>query len=138
MNDTTSLRHIDTLIQRFFSVFDNRGDTKPRVADLLDCFTAKATIVRQDRGATELYTVLEFAAPRIKLLTEGTLVQFHEWEESSSTQVFGGIAARVSRYGKAGILNGNDYSGSGTKCFQLVDAGTGWRISSLAWVDDPA
>jgi len=44
----------------------------------------------------------------------------------------------MSRYTKAGLLNGNPYSGVGTKCFQLVLLDCGWRIASLAWVDDDA
>ncbi len=136
MNDAPARRKVDALIARFFAVFDNRDDARPQIATLTGCFVENAVIVRHDGKTAEFCTVLEFAAPRIRLLTEGTLVQFHEWEETSSTQVFGGIAARVSRYGKAGILDGKAYSGSGTKCFQLVEAGIGWRISSLAWVDD--
>jgi ribosomal-protein-serine acetyltransferase len=59
-------------------------------------------------------------------------------EVSANTEVFDCIAARTSRYSKAGLLDGKDYSGSGIKCFHLVDLGHGWRIASLAWVDDKA
>jgi len=65
-------------------------------------------------------------------------VPFHEREISSKPQIFDGIATRTSRYSKSGLLNGSNYTGSGTKCFQLVDLGIGWRIASLAWVDDRA
>ena len=129
---------IDELVARFFSVFDNRSGTKPQLASLIDCFAEKATVVRRSGAGTELMTVSEFAVPRIELLDQGALLDFHEWEISSTTQVFDGIASRISRYGKAGLLNGNAYGGSGTKCFHLVSLGSGWRITSLAWVDDNA
>ena len=129
---------IDALIAKFFSAFDNRDGVTPRLDDLINCFTDKATIVRRSDSGTELYTVREFALPRIELLTQGGLLHFHEREISSTTQIFDGIATRTSRYSKSGLLDGNDYSGSGTKCFQLVDLGIGWRIASLAWVDDNA
>lgn len=129
---------IDALVGRFFSAFDNRNGARPNMADVTDCFTGKATVVRRAHTGAEVYTVAEFAAPRIELLTRGTLRHFHEWEISATTQIFDGIAARISRYSKSGFLNGNDYSGSGTKCFHLVDMGFGWRISALAWVDDDA
>jgi hypothetical protein len=129
---------IDILIGRFFSAFDNRDGARPRLADLTDCFTEKATVVRRSRAGTDLYTVEEFVRPRIELLTQGALVHFHEWEVSSATQIFDGIAARISRYCKSGLLDGSEYSGSGTKCFHLVELGCGWRIASLAWVDDNA
>ncbi len=127
---------IDALIARFFSAFDNRNHARPERAAITECFTEKATIVRRFDSGVDLYTVGEFADPRIELLTHGALRDFHEWEVSSTTHIHSGIAARTSRYAKAGLLNGNDYSGSGTKCFQLVDMGIGWRIASLAWVDD--
>jgi hypothetical protein len=129
---------IEVLVVRFFSAFDNRSGARPHLADLTECFTEKATIVRRSNTGAELYTVAEFAAPRIELLSQGVLLHFHEWEVSSATQIFDGIAARVSRYCRSGLLSGNEYSGSGTKCFHLVDTGFGWRISSLAWVDDNA
>ena len=138
MDNSADQRDIDALIAHFFSAFDNRDDAVPRLADVIKCFAEKATIVRRFVGGAELCTASEFALPRIKLLTEGTLRHFHEWETSATTRIFAGIATRTSRYSKAGLLDGNDYSGSGTKCFQLVDLGAGWRIASLAWVDDPA
>ena len=138
MNHPCAQREIDAVVANFFSAFDNRDGATPRLADLIDCFTDKAIIVRRSGSGAELYTVREFAIPRIKLLTEGTLLHFHEKEISSERQIFDGIAIRTSRYTKSGLLDGNDYSGSGTKCFQLVHLDTGWRIASLAWVDDNA
>ena len=127
---------IEALIARFFSAFDNRN-AHPRLRDVTDCFTEKATIVHHNDAGTELCSPAEFALPRIELLTGGRLLQFHEWEVSSATQVFDGIATRISRYSKTGVLNGSEYGGSGTKCFQLAEVSAGWRIASLAWVEDP-
>ena len=138
MQDSRAQEKIDALVANFFSAFDNRDGAPPKLSDLIDCFTDKATVVRRSDGGADLYTVTEFALPRIELLTRGALVHFHEWEISSTTQVFDGIATRTSRYSKSGLLDGNDYSGSGIKCFQLVELGSGWRIASLAWVDDTA
>ena len=129
---------IDELVTRFFSVFDNRNGAKPRLANLIDCFAERASVACRSGAGIELLTVSEFAVPRIELLAQGALLDFHEWEVSSTTQVFDGIAARTSRYGKAGLLNGSAYGGSGTKCFHLVRLGSDWRIASLAWVDDNA
>jgi hypothetical protein len=129
---------IDELVVRFFSVFDNRNGAKPRLADLTACFAEKASVARHSDAGAELSTVVEFAGPRIDLLCQGTLIDFHEWEVSSTTQIFDGIATRTSRYSKAGLLNGKAYRGSGTKCFHFVNLGAGWGITSLVWVDDSA
>ena len=136
MNDSVAQREIDRLVARFFSIFDNRDGASPCLADVVDCFVDKAIIVRRSASGAELYTVKEFAIPRIALLTQGTLLHFHEWEISSETQIFDGLAIRISRYRKSGLRDGHDYTGSGTKCFQLVELGTSWRIAALAWVDD--
>jgi hypothetical protein len=114
MKDSRARGKIDALVAHFFSVFDNRDGAVPQLADLIDCFTEKATIVRRYNAGADVYTVDEFALPRIELLTQGSLIDFHEREISSTTQIFDGIATRTSLYGKSGLLNGNDYSGSGT------------------------
>jgi len=138
MSDALARQRIDALIARFFAAFDNRNHVAPRLERVADCFTDKATVVRRSPTGADIYTVEEFARPRIDLLTGGSLLQFHEWEVDAKTDVFAGIATRISRYRKSGLLEGRDYSGSGTKCFHLVDLDSGWRISSLAWVDDDA
>jgi hypothetical protein len=135
-NKSRVQQQIDALISSFFSVFDNRNGAIPRLASLSDCFADKATIAHRTGTGPALYTVMEFAKPRIDLLTHGELKSFYEWEVSSATQIFDGVAARTSRYRKAGLLKGSDYSGSGTKCFHLVEFAIGWRIASVAWVDD--
>ena len=63
-------------------------------------------------------------------------MQFHEWEEVSSTQIVGDIAARSSRYAKYGMQNGQEFRGSGTKFFQLAKFMENWRIVSLVWTDE--
>jgi len=137
MKESRAREEIDKLIVEFFSAFDNRNGS-PELANILACFADKAVIARSAGSNADLYSVMEFALPRIELLTQGTLVNFHESETSSTTNIFGGIATRTSRYSKAGLLKGDHYGGVGTKCFQLIALDCGWRIASLAWVDDDA
>jgi hypothetical protein len=140
MNDVaiaSARSRIDALIARFFAAFDNRDGAKPELAAIASCFTSKATIVRRSPAGVEIFTVEEFALPRIALLTQGALRDFHEWETEATTEVFDGIATRTSRYAKSGLLDGAEYAGAGTKCFQLVECDSGWLIAALAWVDDP-
>jgi hypothetical protein len=137
MQDPRATEEIDALVARFFSAFDNRSVT-PAAAGVVDCFADKAVIARNDSNGTQLYTAGEFAAPRIELLAGGSLRDFNETETESTTQVAGGIATRTSRYVKSGVLDGSPYAGAGTKLFHLVRLDCGWRISSLAWVDDAA
>lgn len=135
MDEARARQDIDTLITTFFSAFDNRR-APPALGTLLACFADKAVITRGAGASAEVYTVSEFAAPRMELLTQGVLTDFHEAETSATTHVFGAIATRTSRYEKSGHLRGQPYTGAGTKCFQLVALEGGWRIAALAWTDD--
>jgi hypothetical protein len=138
MEQVGAQAEISKLITGFFSVFDNRNGAAPELATLLGYFADKAVIARASGSEIQLYTATEFALPRIELLRSGDLVDFYEAETSGSTSIFGTVASHISRYHKAGLLNGNSYSGVGTKSFQLVALETGWRILSLAWIDDEA
>ncbi len=127
---------IDQLISKFFSAFDNVNNKIPKLGTIIDCFAEKAVITLYTNEQCDIYSVLEFVEPRIELLTNGSLLNFHEWEESYTTKIFDGIATRTSRYKKSGHLNGANYEGSGTKCFQLAKTQAGWRIVALSWIDD--
>ncbi len=76
-----------------------------------------------------------FISPARQLLTDGSLVDFHEWEVDATTFVFGGIACRTLRYAKQGILNGVAFSGEGMKSIHLARTAEGWRITSVIWQD---
>lgn len=82
-----------------------------------------------------VYDLDAFIAPREKILTDGTLTEFSEWEVSERTEIFGSVAHRFSHYRKSGFLDGAWFEGSGHKTTQFVRTAAGWRMSSLAWDD---
>lgn len=127
---------IDALTDTFYRAFDNRGTPAPSAAALRALFAVDARIRRVASGAAEQWTVDEFIAPRIAMLTNGTLTDFHEWETGSRTTVFDNIASRESHYRKVGTLNGAPYSGDGRKFIQLYRANGSWLICSILWEDD--
>lgn len=132
----TDHEQIDELIKRFFGAFDNRNGRVPSLEEIATLFVPGA-IVTCDRGShCEQYSIPEFAEPRVRLLTSGDLVDFHEWETDASTRVVGSVATRDSRYRKNGRLQAQPYQGSGQKFFQLARLPAGWRISAVAWSDD--
>lgn len=85
--------------------------------------------------AFTVYTVEEFVEPRERLLTEGLLVEFSEWEVSERTEIAGDIASRFGEYRKSGILDGEPFEGGGTKTIQFVRTPEGWRIAAFSWFD---
>jgi len=136
MGHPCDLEQIDSLIARFFGAFDNRDGRVPSLDAMASLFAPGAMIVRDAGTTCESWSVAAFAEPRVRLLTSGELVDFHEWETGASTRVVGSVAERTSTYEKAGLLRGQPYAGSGQKLFHLGRFAEGWRITAIAWSDD--
>ncbi|GEM_PF-143039 len=121
---------IDVMIQAYYDFLKNKtADWKP----FQEFFTPEATIAKMDSGILNDLSIADFLAPRIKLLTDGTLTDFSEVEVGQYTQIRDSIAHRFSSYRKNGLWGGKLYTGSGTKSFQLVKTTAGWKIHSLIW-----
>ncbi|MGW4562572.1 DUF4440 domain-containing protein [Streptomyces sp. NPDC004561] len=125
---------IDAVTAAFFGAFDNRGGRPADVARIRRLVVPGGVIVVTGPKFT-VYTVDEFIEPRRKLLTDGRLVEFSEWETSERTEIAGDIASRIGEYRKSGILDGQPFEGGGTKTFQFVRTPAGWRIAAFAWYD---
>ena len=128
---------LDPLVRSFYSAFDNRDGRVATVEAVTSLFTPQAVIAKRGPSAFELSTPEQFARPRVALLNDAALVDFHEWETSCETRIEGDLALRTSRYEKTGTLNGEPYAGKGTKFFQFIRMDGRWKILSLAWADDP-
>jgi hypothetical protein len=135
MNSSRATTAIDELIHAFFGAFDNRDGRVPTSAEIAALFIADAVIMQTTRDEMKRMTVAEFAEPRVKLLTSGSLRDFHEWETSNTTSEHGRFAVRISAYSKSGTLESRPYGGRGTKLFQLAQMDGGWLIVSLCWFD---
>lgn len=120
----------------FFEAFDNRGGKAADMARIRRLFLPGGVIVKAGPEFT-VFTVDEFIEPRQRLLTDGRLVEFSEWETSERTEIAGDIASRFSEYRKSGTLDGEPFEGGGTKTIQFVRTSEGWRIAALAWYDQP-
>ncbi|MEV0490877.1 nuclear transport factor 2 family protein [Streptomyces atratus] len=131
-----SKTEIDAVTTEFFGAFDNRGGKAADVARIRRLVLPSGVIVTTAPQFT-VYTVDEFIEPRRRLLSDGRLVEFSEWETSERTEVAGDIASRFSEYRKSGVLDGEPFEGVGTKTFQFVRTSDGWRITAFAWHDRP-
>lgn len=127
---------LDALTAEFFGAFDNRGGRPADVARIRRLMLPGAVIVKTGPEFT-VYTVEEFIGPRERLLAEGRLTDFAEWETSERTEIAGDIASRVGGYSKSGLLDGAPYEGTGVKTFQFVRTPQGWRIAAFSWWDQP-
>ncbi|MEU9747796.1 nuclear transport factor 2 family protein [Streptomyces niveus] len=131
-----SQSEIDAVTAEFFGAFDNRGGKAADVARIRRLVLPDGVIVKTGPEFT-VYTVDEFIEPRERLLTDGRLVEFSEWETSARTEIAGDIASRFGAYRKSGILDGEPFEGGGTKTIQFVRTPEGWRIAAFAWYDQP-
>lgn len=131
-----SQSEIDAVTAEFFGAFDNRGGKAADVARIRRLVLSEGVIVKTGPEFT-VYTVDEFIEPRERLLTDGRLVEFSEWETSARTEIAGDIASRFGAYRKSGILDGEPFEGGGTKTIQFVRTPEGWRIAAFAWYDQP-
>ncbi|WP_385624823.1 GNAT family protein (plasmid) [Streptomyces sp. P8-A8] len=129
---------LDRLTHTLFGAFTNTGGSRPGLGAVREVFIPQGTIIANTGGTDAgpvVYDLDSFIAPREKMLTDGTLTEFSEWEVAERTEVFGSIAHRFSEYRKSGIRDGERFEGSGRKTIQFVRTPTGWRMSSMAWED---
>ncbi|MDJ0385193.1 nuclear transport factor 2 family protein [Streptomyces sp. G-G2] len=131
-----SKAEIDAMTADFFGAFDNRGPGAADVARIRRLVLPGAVIVNTGPQYA-VYSVDEFVEPRERLLADGRLVGFSEWETSERTDIAGDIASRFGEYRKSGVLDGEPFEGGGTKTIQFVRTPQGWRISAFAWYDRP-
>ncbi|MFD7666288.1 DUF4440 domain-containing protein [Streptomyces sp. NPDC059788] len=129
-----SKAEIDALTSEFFGAFDNRDGRPADVARIRRLVLPGGVIVNTGPQFT-VYTVEEFVEPRQRLLADGRLVGFAEWETSERTEIAGDIASRFGEYRKSGVLDGAPFEGGGSKTFQFVRTTEGWRIAAFAWYD---
>ncbi|OAR27641.1 DUF4440 domain-containing protein [Streptomyces sp. ERV7] len=119
----------------FLGAFTNLGGTRPGVEVIRELFIPQGMIISNVAGKLVVYDLDTFIEPREKMLTDGTLTEFSEWEVAERTEIFGSIAHRFSEYRKSGCLKGERFEGSGRKTTQFVRTADGWRMSSMAWDD---
>nr|WP_245571060.1 GNAT family protein [Catelliglobosispora koreensis] len=126
---------LDELTHAFLGAFTNTKGRRPNVGVIWELFIPQGMIVKNVGADPVVYDVEAFIEPREKILTDGTLTEFSEWEVSERTEIFGSIAHRFSEYRKSGFLDGTWFEGSGRKTTQFVLTPSGWKMSSMAWDD---
>ncbi|MFF3013590.1 DUF4440 domain-containing protein [Streptomyces sp. NPDC057939] len=130
-------RELDRLMLTFLGAFTNTGGRRPRLEAVREVFIPQGMIIKNVGGEPVVYDLDGFIEPRERILTDGTLTEFREWEVAERTEIFQSVAHRFSEYRKSGFLEGERYEGAGRKTTQFVRTPAGWRMSSMAWDDFP-
>lgn len=126
---------IDELTAQFFDAFTNRNGAVPDVDRLYRLFAPDARVIKNIGGDPQSFDVEGFVEPRRAILTDGSLVDFSEEETSATTEIYGNIAQRFSRYRKSWIAAGERFEGEGAKSLQFIRTAEGWKVASLIWDD---
>ncbi|MFD5145983.1 DUF4440 domain-containing protein [Streptomyces sp. NPDC058401] len=126
---------LDRLMSVFLGAFTNADGGRPDLGAVREVFIPQGMIIKNIGGDPVIYDLDGFIEPRVKILTDGTLTEFREWEVAERTEVFGSIAHRFSQYRKSGYLDGTWFEGTGHKTTQYVRTPDGWRMSAMAWDD---
>lgn len=135
--DTTKdQQDIDTLTTQFFSLFTNKDGALPNVNAIKDIFIPEGIITNNAGENTVINDLDSFISPRKKILTDGTLTEFHEREVTQKTNIFGNIAQRFCLYEKSGKIDGKYFETKGMKTIQFVKVKNDWKMSSVAWSDE--
>lgn len=126
---------LNQLTRRFFGIFNNINDDQPDWERINETCLPEAVFIKKTGLEEEVCHLESFIAPRRKILSDGTLKEFKEWETLAETKISGNIAQRFSQYEKSGALNGTPFKASGNKIFQFIKTREGWRISAVVWED---
>lgn len=129
---------ITSVVEQFFSAFVSGPQARRRSTTLRTILLPDAIVVNAAGSGLAVLDVEAFIEPRIELLTHGGLLDFREWATSTRTDVFGDIAQVWCTYAKSWRVGAVQHHGAGSKSVQLVRTSQGWRISAVAWDDEPA
>ncbi|MDH6131358.1 ribosomal-protein-serine acetyltransferase [Kitasatospora sp. MAA4] len=127
---------IDALGAAFFDAFTNADGRKVDLAGALESSFVPGAVIVTHADPVRTESLANFLMPRQKLLMDGELTNFREWETSRTTLVSGDVAQRLVRFAKSGVLRGVPFTGGGAACTQLVRTPAGWRIAAITVRDD--
>lgn len=127
---------INQITTIFFGSFTNAKQKILQLENVFDICFRETIIIKKSSDKEEVFNIDSFISPRRKILTDGTLTGFEEYEVFEDTRIVGNLAQRFSKYQKKGYLNGNYFEGKGTKLFQFVKTVNGWQINSIIWEDE--
>lgn len=129
-------KEIDDITRQFFDLFTNTNNRIPNVRKIEALFLPAGILINNTSGEPAIYDLESFIEPREKILTDGTLINFMEWETSHKTEIYGNIAQRACNYEKSGEFNGAPYKGAGKKLMQFIKIKNKWVLSSVFWSDE--
>lgn len=128
---------LGALMNRFFRAVSFPAGGTPAYGQLHDLFTPSGRLINAIGQTPDDTTVDGFIEPRQALVDTGVLTAFEELETGATTESFGKVAHRFSTYDKRGTRDGTAFEARGSITTQFVRTPAGWKITSMAWDDEP-
>jgi hypothetical protein len=128
---------LSALMTRFFQAVSFPAGGTPAYDQIHDLFTPTGRLINAIGDIPDDTTVAGFIEPRQTLVDTGTLTSFEEQETSAITESFRKVAHRFSNYEKRGTRDGKPFEARGTITTQFIHTQAGWKITSMAWDDEP-
>jgi hypothetical protein len=128
---------LKALIEQFFAAVSFDEGAQPAYGTLHDLFTSGGKLINTASQPPEIAGVDDFIQSRQRLVDAGELTSFEEAEVAGRSDAFGNVAHRLSDYEKSGTRNAVEFAARGVISTQFVKTPSGWRISSMAWDDEP-
>jgi hypothetical protein len=128
---------IGAVMTRFLRAVSFKAGDRPAYDELATLFDSGARLIRAGSDAPEISSLDEFVRARQRAIDAGELTSFDETELAHLTQRFRNVAHRFSSYAKRGTTNHGSIDLRGAISTQFIRTEAGWRISSMAWADEP-
>lgn len=126
---------IGKITASFFGIFNNKDGKAPDWNLIHDLCIPETIIIKKAGEVQEVYNLTSFIEPRKAILSNGTLLDFEEYETEHNTRIVGNIAQRASVYRKTGIADSVSFDQKGNKLFQFVKINDMWKICAVIWED---
>ncbi len=127
---------INQITTNFFNLFTNSKQRQPEFEKINDICLPETIVVKKSKENEEIFNIETFISPRKKILSDGTLTEFEEYETDKETKIVNNLAHRFSKYQKKGYFNGEYFEGNRTKFFQYIKTTKGWKINAVIWEDE--
>ncbi|MBK6914957.1 MAG: GNAT family N-acetyltransferase [Ignavibacteriales bacterium] len=110
---------INQVTHNFFNLFTNASQQKPILEKIQNICLPETIIIKKSKDKEDILNINAFIEPRKKILSDGTLTEFEEYEIFEETRVVANIAQRFSKYQKKGYLNGNYFEEKAINYFSI-------------------
>jgi|SRR6476661_1383185 len=131
-----TIQDIDHLAEKFYQHSSFNAEHFPNFDELQELFFGDGKLINNSTGQPIELTVQSFAQSIMKQIESGDLQFFAQQEISDITEVYGGIAQRISVFEYSLSQDPNIPWKRGVNYLQFIKVGEDWKITSAIWSNE--